>query len=81
MYYLLKYKNFLHKIRNQPRFFSMALVCILRTVFEQLVNSRAVTNFNLFYDVISILVLAILLFFVSTLCYEPRINFSWPTLY
>jgi len=28
----------------------MALVCVLRTVFEQLVNSLAVTTFNLIYD-------------------------------
>jgi len=46
------------------------------TVFELLVNSRADTTFNLFYDGISILGLAIVLFSVFTLCYGPRLIFS-----
>jgi hypothetical protein len=57
----------------------MALVCILRTVFEQLVNSRADTTLNIFYDGISFQALANVLVSLFTLRYLPRL-FSCSTL-
>jgi len=58
--------------------FSLALVRILRRVFEQLVNSRAVTTFNIFYDGLSFQHLATVLISVFTLCYGPGLLFRGP---
>ena len=58
--------------------FCVALVCILRRVFEQSVNCRAVTTFNIYYDGLSFQHLATVLIPVFTLCYAPGLLLRGP---
>ena len=55
--------------------YSLALVCILGRVFEQLVDRMLLAIFSIFYDGLSFQYLATVLISVFTLCYGPELLF------